>query len=102
MSISKINSASFKGYLTIIDKDSIHKFSTGNIAHVSKDKEENGVSIYGVENDLVPYRRLFIPNNVIPSNTVIAAYNAALQSPSTEFVVKSKSGNCKIFNNLTR
>ncbi len=102
MNIKKINAASFKGFLTIIDKDSSHKYNTENIAHISRDSDGSGVSIYGLENDLVPYRRLFIPNNVISPNTVIAAYRAAAQSQTAEVIIESNSGNCKIYNNLTR
>ena len=97
MSISKINSTSFKGYLTIQYGNEIYKFNTKNIKSINDSRKDKGVIIEGrgivEDGDFTPVptnMKLLIPHSTLSPNTVIAAYKAAKQSNNAEVIIKSQ------------
>ena len=96
MNISKVNSTSFKGYLTIQYKNEFYKFNTKNIKSVTNSHKDKGVIIEGrgvvCDGDFEPIptnMKLLLNYSTFSPNTVIAAYKAAKQSDKAEIIIKS-------------
>ncbi len=88
MNVSKINSMSFKGYLTIQNKDEVHTFNTNNIKSVTNDKKLGGTVIEGKEDTSGVNSKLLIPYAFLSPRIVISAYNSACQSKKAEIVLR--------------
>ena len=96
MNISKINPTSFKGYLTISDKNDSHCFNTETISRIAEIKDMKETRIYGKEFDgRSDYYYLAIPYKVFSPNKVMAAYSAACQTRNGEIMLVNKKGLCE-------
>ena len=88
MSISKINSLPFKGYLTIRHNDEIHTFDARKIKSVTNSRKDGGVIIEGQEEPFELSSKILIPYRTISPNTVMSAYKFAKQSENAEIILK--------------
>ena len=96
MNISKIGSATFKGYLTIQHKNEVYSFNTKDIKSINNSKKDGGVIIEGrgliTEGEDGPFytnTKLLIPYNVISPNTIKAGYEFARQCEKAEVILKN-------------
>lgn len=90
MSISKIRSLPFKGYLVIRHKDETHTFDANKIKSVTNSRKDGGVIIEGLEEPFELSSKILIPYKTISANTVMSAYKFAKQSKNAEVILKSE------------
>ena len=101
MTISKINSTSFKGFLTISDGKNNYRYNTNDITGIVDNSQKRTVTIYGMETDTFGYstnkqQNINISYNAISPYDVMSGYAAASSAKNDIDIVIIGNKNCPI------